>query len=469
MARHSFIQIEKIKDVKGRINYISSHERQENLYASFNTTDMQFWRELSKESQKEFRKSGAVGTCIEARELIIALPESYYEQHEPRQVLAVFTSSFKKTHGVECVSALHHNKRKTNYHIHLIFSERKMLPVPEVKIASRNMFYNEQGKHVRTKKEILNEEGEVRPGCRIIGKGQVYEERLFTNKEPRFKSEQFLNNEKKRYTELINHYIENTSEKLEVFNHSGIYLPTKKIGKNNPKAAEIHADNETRIKWNQKVDMALIEGVPEKEIQKVKKEEISQKVWRSIQEYGRKPGLFRSIVIMAMDILGRLIQKLKLPPKPKLTVDIQEFREMKYIYEKLVHQHNAIKVLENQELPELERRMEKLSRFFKGKERKEVEKQIEEAKSRAESMKGYLFRIVSDYGYESVQDFVEIYRKSESLVLQYQQEIKRWEDKAGQTLAGKASIRERLRQLQEDRRESKLNPANRCKQEKGAR
>ena len=29
---------------------------------------------------------------------------------------------------MECVSALHHNKRKTNYHIHLIFSERKLLP-----------------------------------------------------------------------------------------------------------------------------------------------------------------------------------------------------------------------------------------------------------------------------------------------------------------------------------------------------
>jgi hypothetical protein len=30
-------------------------------------------------------------------------------------------------YGPECISALHHNKRKTNYHIHLIFAERELL------------------------------------------------------------------------------------------------------------------------------------------------------------------------------------------------------------------------------------------------------------------------------------------------------------------------------------------------------
>ena len=43
-------------------------------------------------------------------------------------------------------SALHHNKAKTNLHIHLIFSERQELDVPERKIAARNMFYDENGK-----------------------------------------------------------------------------------------------------------------------------------------------------------------------------------------------------------------------------------------------------------------------------------------------------------------------------------
>jgi hypothetical protein len=35
------------------------------------------------------------------------------------------------------------------------------------------MFYNEQGRHVRTKKEILDENGNVRKECRIVKKGEV--------------------------------------------------------------------------------------------------------------------------------------------------------------------------------------------------------------------------------------------------------------------------------------------------------
>lgn len=45
---------------------------------------------LARESQQEFQRSGAEGKCIEARELIIALPE-VYTQYEPQQVLEDFT------------------------------------------------------------------------------------------------------------------------------------------------------------------------------------------------------------------------------------------------------------------------------------------------------------------------------------------------------------------------------------------
>ena len=187
IARNSFIQMSKLTNVKGRITYISSRAKQENLYAVYETTERQFWRELAKYNQEEFRKSGTEGKCIEARELIIALPESFVE-YDPYHLLKLFTEHFKKNYEVECVSALHHNKRKTNYHIHLIFSERQLLKEPIIKIASRNMFYDEKGKHVRTKKEILGESGEIRTGCHIIKKGEVYEKKVFTKKDEMKKS-----------------------------------------------------------------------------------------------------------------------------------------------------------------------------------------------------------------------------------------------------------------------------------------
>ena len=188
IVRNSFMQISKLPNVKGRISYISSKARQENLYAVYETTDRKFWKELAKCNQEEFRESGTKGNCIEARELIIALPESFVD-YEPDKLLKLFTEHFKQNYGVECISALHHNKRKTNYHIHLIFSERKLLDEPVKKIATRNMFYDENGKHVRTKKEILDEAGLLRKGCKIIHKGEVYERNLFTIKDSRFKAE----------------------------------------------------------------------------------------------------------------------------------------------------------------------------------------------------------------------------------------------------------------------------------------
>lgn len=82
IVRNSFIQMSKLTNLKGRINYISSHARQENLYAVYETTDRKFWTELAKCNQEEFKKSGTEGKCIEARELIIALPESFVD-YEP--------------------------------------------------------------------------------------------------------------------------------------------------------------------------------------------------------------------------------------------------------------------------------------------------------------------------------------------------------------------------------------------------
>lgn len=48
----------KLIKLKGRINYISSHARQENLYAVYEIIDCKFWSELSVCNQEEFKKSG---------------------------------------------------------------------------------------------------------------------------------------------------------------------------------------------------------------------------------------------------------------------------------------------------------------------------------------------------------------------------------------------------------------------------
>ena len=309
MRRNSFIEMAKLHDLSGRITYISSHAKQEHLYEVYTTEpDRAFWRELAKCNQEEFEKSGTNGKCIEARELMIALPESFIS-YDHDYLLKKMVDEFKEKYGVECFAALHHNKRKTNLHIHMIFAERKWLEQPIEKVATRNMFYDEQGHHVRTKKEILDEDGNIRKGCKIIKKGEVYERKIFTVKDGHFKQESFLAEAKVFYTDLINQMMLDDKDRLSIFDKNGPYLATKKVGKNNPKAEEIKADNEIRMEWNRAVDRAIVSGVAESEVVELKKTEITEKVKESINQNGSKPELFGDIVRAAVALLESLIAK----------------------------------------------------------------------------------------------------------------------------------------------------------------
>ena len=309
MRRNSFIEMAKLHDLSGRITYISSHAKQEHLYEVYTTEpDRAFWRELAKCNQEEFEKSGTNGKCIEARELMIALPESFIS-YDHDYLLKKMVDKFKEKYGVECFAALHHNKRKTNLHIHMIFAERKRLDQPEEKTATRNMFYDEQGRHVRTKKEILDSDGNIRKGCKIIKKGEVYERKIFTIKDSRFKQESFLDEAKVFYTDLINQMVIDDKDRLSIFDKNGPYLATKKVGKNNPKAEAIKADNEIRMEWNRAVDRAIVSGVSETEVMELKKTEITEKVKESVEQNGNKPELFGEIVRAAILLLECLIIK----------------------------------------------------------------------------------------------------------------------------------------------------------------
>ena len=459
------------------------------MYAVYETTDRKFWTELARCNQEEFKKSGTEGTCIEARELIIALPESFVD-YEPDKLLKLFTEHFKQKCGVECIAALHHNKRKTNYHIHLIFSERRLLDEPMEKIATRNMFYDKTGKHVRTKKEILDEDGQLRCGCRIIPKGEVYERNIFTIKDSRFKCDSFLDEAKRSYTDLINIYVRDDEEKLKVFDKNGVYLPMKKVGKNNPKAEQIEADTRVRTMWNQTVDRALVSGVTEKQILEVKRSEIARKAKASIQKSGRNPALFKSLIMTAIYALELLISKVlkmalekadkvteafaksepeqtkvlavnepvmaksePIPEMPKKSELASKYLRLADIYSKLEKQNTAIYQRE-QQLASVEKEIAGTKGIFKGKQRNKLQEQAEQLKMQIASMKQYLSSIVQ--GYKNVKEFLAEYRASKAEYSDYQSAVTRWEQKTGNK-AESDSFRARLQQKQMEVKERENN------------
>lgn len=168
------------------------------------------------------------------------------------------------------------------------------------------MFFDETGRHVRTKKEILDDRGNIRPGSRILAKGETYDIKWFSARNDFFKSRAFMQEAKVMYTGLINHFV-SEEDRLQVFDPSGPYLPTKKIGKNNPLADLITADNELRQEWNRTVDQVLIAGGSQEEVTEFKTEEITAKVWESIRKNGNDPSLFSQIIRFAIAVLKEFL------------------------------------------------------------------------------------------------------------------------------------------------------------------
>ena len=263
---------------------------------------------------------------------------------------------------------------------------------------------------------------------------------------------------KELFTDTINYYVKEESEKLSVFQQGGVYLATKKIGKNNPKEAEIRADNAARQEWNRTVDVALVEGVPEEDILTVKREKITDKTLQSIRTHGWLPDMFQQIIRGAKDFLQEMIFKFKLPPKPVPKIDLQEWNDMRKLMEKLQKQSQAMKSTQ-QELSLLKKQLSETTGFFKGKVRKSLEGKIEQAEKQEKRIHTDMEQMVTQAGYPDVQSFAKTYQKSEKLVREYNEELRAWENQTEQKKEPsseppkKASIREKLHRYQQESRQ----------------
>lgn len=467
IARNIYIRNTHLSDVNGRIDYISNPRRQEYLYAVYNTATPFFWHHLAEQNRRDFKMSGASGKCIEARELVIALPESF-TRYDPDLLLKYFVEVFYEKYETHCVGALHHNKTKTNYHIHLIYSERKVLDKAVEKIASRNMFYDEHGKHVRTKKEILDEDGNIRKGCSIVRKGEIYERRLLTAKDPVFKSPIFIPEIKKMYCDRINYFLSEENQ-MTIFDPDGPYLPTKKIGKNNPMADKIRSDNEARKQWNQKVDEALSEGMPAEDIRVVKMASIMYPAQKNISKNGDAPGILTALIYHAIYILQRMLNQFlaasTIAEKQKrietLKLQIQETQmsidKMKKISGELYGIQKDIDS-KKKKLRGLNREYDdvKDSIFFHARKKKELSSQIHTLEQKIADAESRYELKAQMHGYSSAEEFYQEYRKQKDDLNIYQKEMEKLEEpmakipetvsvkSAEVTPAKKKSIHERL-------------------------
>ena len=266
----------------------------------------------------------------------------------------------------------------------------------------------------------------------------------------------------------------------------------KKIGKNNPKAEQVKADNEVRAMWNQTVDRALVSGVPEVQIMDVKQSEIGQKARASIQKSGRNPALFKSLIMTAIYALELLINRLfkvgaekpekaseavvkaepeqlvvkavksfkkaesePIPEMPKKSVLASKYLRLADIYSKLEKQNAAIYERE-QQLAGVEKELAGAKGIFKAKQRKELQEQMEQLQTQIENMKRYLPTIVQGYGYKNVKEFLAEYRDSKAEYGDYRKAVAEWE-------------RAKLQQKQKEAKEQNRHTEHQKKNDRGAR
>ena len=242
-----------------------------------------------------------------------------------------------------------------------------------------------------------------------------------------------------------------------MFDKNSVYLPTKKIGKNNPKAAEIEADNAARQEWSRTADMALVTGISEAEILEVKQTEIHDKVSQSIRKSGWLPNLFRSIVSKAKEFLQNLIREHDMPPKPTLSINMAEFRTMRDLMIRVQDEARAIRSLQ-EEVPKLKEQLSEIKGVFKGKERKALTEQIQQTEKEISERLDKLPDILREDGYPDVQAFMTTYREAEAVVEQYNRNLAEWEQQVKEKRRPpkppeRESIRSRLRQLQKQGRQ----------------
>lgn len=253
-----YIRPAALSDVCGRVDYISSSERQENLVATYSEVDIQFWKELSEHCRKQAEEAGHKKAC-EGREWHGALPNELAEKYKGREeeLARKISKIFKELTGTENIVGIHWNKKMTNFHFHAVCSENKEInKITYGAVLTRNTYYNAAGKR-STKKECLDPEGNLLSGCKFYPKGSCIES------VQRFGSKEYLRDYKlnkaikKAFAEAFNQELH--EKRYKVYENDGIHLKTQKVGNYIPEEIkkEIEAKNEAVRAFNSALDEML--------------------------------------------------------------------------------------------------------------------------------------------------------------------------------------------------------------------
>lgn len=100
------------------------------------------------------------------------------------------------------------------------------------------------------------------------------------------------------------------------------------------------------------------------------------------------------------------------------------------VYNELEQQNTVIYKKEQQRTAK-KKELSEVKGWFKGRKKKELQKEITELTSQIRDMKDYLPKIVQRVGYRNVQEFLKDFRIVKSEYSQYQKAIAQWKQENG--------------------------------------
>ncbi len=230
-----FLRRTNLHNIRGRIDYISNPDRQEKILAYTQTFEKDDVSRLVKEASEQYNKYNRKEDTkkIEGMELIFPLRHDFLKSVTAEELADRIVKDFKNKYGVECCVAIHSASKGKNINCHLVFFDRYKLEEKEITKASRNFYYDKDWKRTNKANAV-----------HIIKKGDVISERLFSNKDPKFYTREFLK-------EVKNYFAENLL--FTNFDKSR-HFATKHIGKHNPKKKYIEEYNNVVMDINNYFD-----------------------------------------------------------------------------------------------------------------------------------------------------------------------------------------------------------------------
>lgn len=251
----NLVRTQKITNGRGSIKYITQASKGE-ILASYSTQTMQEWEILFDYNQQKFAEEKAKGgwvpsrknakgeeaQCIEARMYVVAFPNEmanypckYNGQiiNNDMELAKAIANDWRNTYGTDCYVAIHWNKDHTNFHAHILVSERMKKESPSIRRAKRNRYYDANGKECKKADAVRV----VHKGDLIAGQNELYESRKLD-----FHKEDTLNKIKEHYSKILG---------TELYKEDGLHLPQTHLPRINERSSkEVLEEYERKREYN---------------------------------------------------------------------------------------------------------------------------------------------------------------------------------------------------------------------------